>query len=77
MFELFINQNPVETDGTIISKMQDFFVVKLTDGKEITAHLSKRILFCAKTKIDIEDKVKVELSPYNLQIGRITHKYGL
>ena len=49
------------------------FKVKLDDGREITAHLAGKLrLF--HIRILPGDRVKIELTPYDLERGRITYR---
>jgi len=50
------------------------FKVKLKNGHEILAHLSGRMRMY-KIRILPGDKVKVEMTPYDLTKGRITYRY--
>ena len=62
----------IELEGTILEAMPNaMFRVKLENDHEILAHISGKI---RKNFIRIlpGDKVKVELSPYDLNRGRIT-----
>lgn len=61
----------IELDGEVVDISRDNIKVKLSNGHIITAYLSGklRIHFI---KILIGDKVRCELSPYDLTKGRIT-----
>jgi len=50
------------------------FRVKLENGHTVLAHASGRL---RKNRIRclLGDKVKIEISPYNLQLGRITFRF--
>ena len=64
----------IEIEGTILESMPNaMFKVKLENGHEILAHISGKI---RKNFIRIlpGDKVKVEMTPYDLTIGRITFR---
>ena len=64
----------IEFEGTILESMPNaMFRVQLETGNEILAHISGKI---RKNFIRIlpGDKVKVELSPYDLTRGRITYR---
>lgn len=50
------------------------FKVKLENGHNITAYLSGKMRMF-KIKILPGDKVKVEMSPYDLTKGRITYRF--
>ena len=64
----------IEIEGTILESMPNaMFRVKLENGHEILAHISGKI---RKNFIRIlpGDKVKVEMTPYDLSRGRITYR---
>ena len=67
-------QAAIEIDGTIIEALSNaMFRVELENGHEILAHISGKI---RKNFIRIlpGDKVKVEMTPYDLTRGRITYR---
>ena len=49
------------------------FRVKLDEGNEITAHLAGRLRLY-RIKVLAGDKVTVEMSPYDLEKGRIVYR---
>jgi translation initiation factor IF-1 len=62
----------IEVFGTVIEAQPNaMFVVKLENGYEILAHISGKIRMNF-IRILPGDRVKVELSPYDLTRGRIT-----
>ena len=64
----------IEIEGTIIESMPNaMFRVKLENDQEILAHISGKI---RKNFIRIlpGDRVKVEMTPYDLTRGRITFR---
>ena len=64
----------IELEGTIIESMPNsMFKVKLENDHEILAHISGKI---RKNFIRIlpGDRVKVEMTPYDLSKGRITFR---
>ena len=62
----------IEVEGTVIENLPNTnFKVKLENGHEILAHISGKLRM-NYIKILPGDKVKVELSPYDLNRGRIT-----
>lgn len=64
----------IEFEGTILESMPNaMFRVKLENDHEILAHISGKI---RKNFIRIlpGDKVKVEMTPYDLSKGRITFR---
>lgn len=62
----------IELEGEVLEKLPNaMFKVRLEGGTEILAHISGRIRM-NYIRILPGDKVKVELSPYDLTKGRIT-----
>ena len=64
----------IEIEGTILDSMPNaMFRVKLENDHEILAHISGKI---RKNFIRIlpGDRVKVEMTPYDLSKGRITFR---
>ena len=65
----------IEQDGTIVEALSNaMFRVELENGHEITAHISGKMRM-HYIKILPGDKVTIELSPYDLDRGRITYRY--
>ena len=65
----------IKQDGTIIEALSNaMFKVKLENGHEILATISGKMRM-NYIKILPGDKVKVEMSPYDLTKGRITYRY--
>lgn len=50
------------------------FIVELENGHQVVAHVSGKIRL-NNIRILPGDKVKVELSPYDLTRGRISYRY--
>jgi translation initiation factor IF-1 len=68
-------QSSIEQDGTITEALSNaMFRVELENGHEIIAHISGKMRM-HYIKILPGDKVKVEMSPYDLSKGRITYRY--
>jgi len=64
----------IEMEGTVLDTLPNtMFRVKLENGHVVTAHISGRM---RKNYIRIltGDKVKVEMTPYDLTKGRITYR---
>ena len=62
----------IEIEGTVVEKLPNaMFKVELENGHQVLAHISGK-LRTNFIKILPGDKVKVELSPYDLTRGRIT-----
>ena len=69
------NQSSIEQDGTIIEALSNaMFRVELENEHVIVAHISGKMRM-HYIKILPGDKVKVEMSPYDLSKGRITYRY--
>ena len=68
-------QASIEQDGTILEALSNArFKVELENGHEVLAHISgKRRMHYIR--ILPGDKVKIEMSPYDLTKGRITYRY--
>jgi translation initiation factor IF-1 len=68
-------QGAIEQDGTITEALSNaMFRVELENGHEIIAHISGKMRM-HYIKILPGDKVKIEMSPYDLTKGRITYRY--
>jgi translation initiation factor IF-1 len=64
----------IETEGTILEALPNaMFRVELDNGHKILAHISGKMRM-HYIKILPGDKVKVEISPYDLSRGRITFR---
>ena len=65
----------IEVDGEILERLANaMFKVVLDNGHEVLAHVSGKMRMYY-IKILPGDKVKLELSPYDLSKGRITFRY--
>jgi len=68
-------QPSIEQDGIITEALSNaMFRVELQNGHVITAHISGKMRM-HYIKILPGDKVKIEMSPYDLTKGRITYRY--
>ena len=68
-------QKSIEQDGTILEALSNaMFRVQLENGHEVLSHISGKMRM-HYIKILPGDKVKVEMSPYDLTKGRITFRY--
>lgn len=68
-------QSVIEQDGTVLEALSNaMFRVELENGHVITAHISGKMRM-HYIKILPGDKVKVEMSPYDLSKGRIVFRY--
>ncbi len=65
----------IEVDGEILETLPNaMFKAVLDNGHEVLAHVSGKMRMYY-IKILPGDKVKLELSPYDLSKGRITFRY--
>lgn len=68
-------QSAIEQDGKIVEALSNArFRVELENGHEIIAHISGKMRL-HYIKILPGDKIKVEMSPYDLTKGRIVFRY--
>ncbi|NOX16909.1 MAG: translation initiation factor IF-1 [Chlorobi bacterium] len=68
-------QGPIKVDGIVTETLPNAnFKVKLDNGHVMLAHISGKMRMHF-IKILVGDKVAVELSPYDLNKGRITYRY--
>ena len=65
-------EDVIELEGTVVETLPNTnFKVELENGHQILAHISGKLRM-NYIKILTGDKVKVEMSPYDLNRGRIT-----
>lgn len=68
-------QESIVQDGTIIEALSNaMFRVELENGHVITAHISGKMRMYY-IKILPGDRVRLEMSPYDLTKGRIIYRY--
>jgi len=68
-------QLSISQDGTVIESLGNaMFRVELENGHVIIAHISGKMRM-HYIKILPGDRVKVDISPYDLSKGRITFRY--
>ena len=62
----------IEVEGTVVEALPNAeFIVELENGHKLHAHISGKLRM-NYIRILPGDKVKIELSPYDLNRGRIT-----
>jgi translation initiation factor IF-1 len=67
-------EEKIEVEGTILEALPNaMFRVEMEGGHKILAHISGKMRM-NYIKILPGDKVRVELSPYDLTRGRITYR---
>ena len=69
-------EDVIELEGTVLEALPNaMFKVELENGHQILAHISgkmrKRFI-----KIVVGDKVRMEMSPYDMTKARITFRIG-
>ena len=68
-------QSAIEQEGVIVETLPNaMFKVELENGNVIIAHISGKMRM-NYIKILPGDRVKVEMSPYDLTKGRISFRY--
>ena len=68
-------QGVIEQDGVVVEALSNaMFRVELENGHDITASISGKMRM-HYIRILPGDKVKVEMSPYDLTKGRISFRY--
>ena len=68
-------QSAIEQDGTIVEALSNaMFRVELQNGHEVIAHISGKMRM-HYIKILPGDKVRIEMTPYDLTKGRIVFRY--
>ena len=64
----------IKKEGRVIEALPNaFFKVVLSDGKEILGFLSGKMRM-NRIRLSIGDKVRLEMTPYDLTKGRITFR---
>lgn len=67
-------QDQIEVEGVVVEPLPNaMFRVELENGHKVLAHISGKMRM-HYIRILPGDKVKVELSPYDLTRGRITYR---
>jgi translation initiation factor IF-1 len=65
----------IELEGTVVEALPNTqFMVELENGHKVLAYLSGKMRKYY-IRILLGDKVRVELTPYDLTRGRITYRY--
>jgi translation initiation factor IF-1 len=70
-----VKEETIEMDATVVEPLPNaMFRVRLQTGQEVLAYTSGKMRKFY-IRILIGDRVRVELSPYDLSRGRITFRY--
>ena len=68
-------EDKIEVEGNVIELLPNTqFKVELDNGHQVLAYLSGRMRKYY-IRILLGDRVRVELTPYDLERGRITYRY--
>ena len=68
-------EDVIEVEGTVTEALPNTqFRVELDNGHNVLAHISGRMRMNYIRILPV-DRVKVELSPYDLSRGRITYRF--
>lgn len=68
-------QEAINVDGIVTEALSNsMFRVELDNGHELICHISGKIRM-NNIRIMPGDKVKIEMSPYDLTKGRISYRY--
>ncbi|MBI3989456.1 MAG: translation initiation factor IF-1 [candidate division NC10 bacterium] len=68
-------EEAIEVEGTVVEPLPNaMFRVELDNGHRVLAHISGKMRMNF-IRILPGDRVKVELSPYDLSRGRITYRF--
>ncbi len=68
-------EEKLEVEGTVVETLPNtFFRVELDNGHQVLAYLSGRMRKYY-IRVLLGDRVRLELSPYDLTRGRITYRY--
>lgn len=68
-------KDKIEVEGTVVEALKNTqFRVELENGHKVLAYLSGKMRKYY-IRILLGDRVRVELSPYDMERGRITYRY--
>ena len=70
-----MKEESIEVEGTVVEPLPNaMFRVELNNGHTVLAHISGKMRMNF-IRILPGDRVKLEMSPYDLSRGRITYRY--
>jgi translation initiation factor IF-1 len=70
-----VKEETIEVEGEVVEALPNtMFKVQLDSGHDVLAHISGKMRM-HYIRILPGDRVKVELSPYDLNRGRITYRF--
>jgi len=68
-------ESVIEQDGSVIEALGNaMFRVQLDNGHIVQCHISGKMR-TRYIKVLVGDRVKIEMSPYDLMKGRISYRY--
>lgn len=69
------NEERIELEGTVVEALPNTqFIVELENGHKVLAYLSGKMRKFY-IRILLGDRVKVEMTPYDMSKGRITYRH--
>lgn len=69
------NEEKIEVEGTVVEALPNTqFTIQLDNGHRVLAYLSGRMRKYY-IRILLGDRVRVEMTPYDMSRGRITYRY--
>ena len=75
IINIMSKQSAIEQDGTVIESLSNaMFRVELDNGHVVIAHISGKMRM-HYIKLLPGDRVKLEMTPYDLTKARITYRY--
>ena len=67
-------EQKIDVDGEVVEALPSGTFRIMVDGHEVLGYVSGRMRR-ARVRVLPGDRVKVQLSPYDLRRGRIVHRY--
>ncbi len=68
-------EDKLEVEGTVVEALPNTqFIIELDNGHQVLAYLSGKMRRYY-IRILLGDRVRVEMTPYDLNRGRITYRY--
>jgi len=69
-----VREDRIELEGVVEDSSNGKFVVAISEGHKVSATISGKIRQSA-IRILVGDRVTVEVSPYNMMMGRIVYRH--
>ncbi len=69
------NGDKIEFEGQVMEALRGMFRVRLDNGHETLGYLGGRMKRY-RIRLMLGDRVRIELSPYDLSRGRIVYRLG-